>query len=91
MKRRILKILRIGLIILAELTVGAVAGVWVGAWAIPSAYKFRGYDGIGGEWVLILAASLIAMRVLYLLAFKKKSGGEKKDGKVQKVPPCIIH
>lgn len=37
----------------------AIAGTvswWVHWWAAPAAYTQRGYEAVGGEWVLILFA-----------------------------------
>lgn len=44
----------------ARVGAALVAAVCTAAWAIPYSFRFRGYNAIGGEWILIFAAGAIA-------------------------------
>lgn len=61
----------ITLIFLSEIFVAAGAGFAVSVWAIPAAYRARGYDAIGGEWLLIFAVAMIAYHIYHKWIFKQ--------------------
>lgn len=45
----------------ASMVVGSLAGFITAAWAIPVAYEYRGYDAVGGEWILIIGVTMVAV------------------------------
>lgn len=54
----------------------------IGKWAIYYAYLERGYEAIGGEWLLILVAYLVAyMAIHYLFDVLEELGYERQRKK----------
>ena len=41
---------------LLDTLAGVVAGGLMAIWQLPSAYRWRGYWAIGGEWLLVIIA-----------------------------------
>lgn len=54
---------------------------FVSLWAIKAAYEQRGYEAYGGEYILILAAFVIAYETLSLFFknFRRKKHGETRN------------
>lgn len=69
----------ITLLFLSEIIVAAGAGFLVALWAIPAAYRARGYDAIGGEWLLILAVAATAYHIYHKRLFKQLEEPQKKE------------
>lgn len=49
----------------AGLIFGAVAAHYIGNWAISYSYHQRGYDAIGGEYLLIPMVFIVAYVAMY--------------------------
>ena len=67
--------------LLVVLEAAIACGFMVGAWAIPMAFKERGYMAFGGEWLLIIMAGTVGAWAMDKFLF---GGGKKHE--VQKVP-----
>lgn len=52
----------------------------VGKWALHAAYAKRGYEAVGGEYILILAAFWLAWKVfgIFIKAVEEDRNGSKK-------------
>lgn len=42
---------------LLQLETAAIAGMLMAAMVVPAAYAQRGYDAVGGEWILVMLAA----------------------------------
>lgn len=69
----------ITLLFLSEILVAVGAGFAVSLWAIPAAYRARGYDAIGGEWLLIFGVAAIAYHIYHKWLFKQLEEQQKKE------------
>lgn len=69
----------ITLLFLSEILIATGAGFAVSAWAIPTAYRARGYDAIGGEWLLIFSVAAIAYHIYHQWLFKQLEASQKKE------------
>lgn len=78
-RRTLLKFAVSAALFLSEIALAAGAGCLVACWAIPAAYKFRGYDAIGGEWLLILFVSAITYITFHNWLFKQLEKPQKKE------------
>lgn len=52
---------------LAELGLTLAVTYTVGKWAVHAAYLERGYEAMGGEYLLILLASMAAYKVIHYI------------------------
>lgn len=71
-RRALKRYAAITLLFLSEIFVAVAAGFVVSVWAIPAAYRARGYDAIGGEWLLIFAVAMIAYHIYHKWLFKQR-------------------
>jgi hypothetical protein len=62
-----------------------ISGGLMALWQLPSTYRWRGYWAIGGEWILIVGAIVIASRLMHELQMQALLGGKKKNDKVRSV------
>lgn len=69
---------------LLDALAGKIAGGAMALWQVPSAYRWRGYWAIGGEWILVVGAIIIAVRLTHEIQMHLIFGG-KKHGKVRTV------
>ena len=69
---------------LLDTLAGAVAGGLMAIWQLPSAYRWRGYWAIGGEWLLVIIAIIMAVRLTHAFQMFMIFGG-KKHGKMRSV------
>ncbi len=69
---------------LLDALAGEIAGGAMALWQVPSAYRWRGYWAIGGEWILVVGAIIIAVRLTHEIQMHLIFGG-KKHGKVRTV------
>lgn len=69
---------------LLDTLVGVVAGGLMAIWQLPSAYRWRGYWAIGGEWLLVIIAIIMAVRLTHAFQMFMIFGG-KKHGKMRSV------
>lgn len=79
LKKRTLQIAASMVLFFSEITVASLAGYIVSLWAIPAAYRQRGYDAIGGEWLLILTVAVTAYTIYHKWLFKKLEEQEEKE------------
>ena len=70
---------------LLDTLAGVISGGLMALWQLPSTYRWRGYWAIGGEWILILGAIIIASRPMHELQMQALFGGKKKNDKVRSV------
>lgn len=68
-----------------DLLFGVIAGELMAFWQLPSAYRWRGYWAIGGEWILIIGAIFLGAYMAHSFMMQWIFGGE-QHGKVRKVP-----
>ena len=71
---------------LLDTLAGVISGGLMALWQLPSTYRWRGYWAIGGEWILIVGAIIIASRLMHELQMQALLGGKKND-KVRSVSP----
>ena len=64
---------------LMETLAGVISGGLMALWQLPSTYRWRGYWAIGGEWILIVGAIIIASRLMHELQMQALFGGKKHD------------
>ena len=69
---------------LMDTLAGVVAGGLMAIWQLPSAYRWRGYWAIGGEWLLVIIAIIMAVRLTHAFQMFMIFGG-KKHGKMRSV------
>lgn len=69
---------------LLDTLAGVVAGGLMAIWQLPSAYPWRGYWAIGGEWLLVIIAIIMAVRLTHAFQMFMIFGG-KKHGKMRSV------
>ena len=69
---------------LLDTLAGVVAGGLMAIWQLPSAYRWRGYWAIGGEWLLVIIAIIMAVRLTHAFQMFMIFGG-KKHGKMRSV------
>ncbi len=53
--------------LLLSIFLGVLAGIIAGVIFIPLAYAERGYYAVGGKWLLIIAADVLATYAVYKL------------------------
>ena len=53
-KKQIQRATRKMMLLAIEITLAIVPAWLISLWAIPAAYNHRGYDAVGGEWILII-------------------------------------
>ena len=70
---------------LLDTLAGVISGGLMALWQLPSTYRWRGYWAIGGEWILIVGAIIIASRLMHELQMQALFGGKKKNEKVRSV------
>ena len=70
---------------LLDTLAGVISGGLMALWQLPSTYRWRGYWAIGGEWILIVGAIIIASRLMHELQMQALLGGKKKNDKVRSV------
>ena len=70
---------------LLDTLAGVISGGLMALWQLPSTYRWRGYWAIGGEWILIVGAIIIASRLMHELQMQALFGGKKKNDKVRSV------
>ena len=74
----ILHIIQSAVNILLVAEVGLVCSMVTALWALPAAWAERGYmGGIGGEWLLILAAGRVGGMAAHWALEKWEGGGER--------------
>lgn len=56
---------------LIEVSIAATAGGIVAAIVVPLALLERGYFSLGGEWALVLAATLLAYHFIHKAVFRR--------------------
>ena len=56
---------------LMEVSMAAAAGAVVAAIIVPLALLERGYFSLGGEWALVLAATLLAYHFIHKAVFRR--------------------
>ena len=71
---------------LLDTLAGVVAGGMMAVWQLPSAYRWRGYWAIGGEWLLVIIAIIMAVRLTHAFQMFMIFGG-RKHGKMCSVSP----
>ena len=64
---------------LMDTLAGVISGGLMALWQLPSTYRWRGYWAIGGEWILIVGAIIIASRLMHELQMQALFGGKKHD------------
>lgn len=64
---------------LLDTLAGVISGGLMALWQLPSTYRWRGYWAIGGEWILIVGAIIIASRLMHKLQMQVIFGGKKHD------------
>ena len=64
---------------LLDTLAGVISGGLMALWQLPSTYRWRGYWAIGGEWILIVGAIIIASRLMHELQRQAQLGEEKKQ------------
>jgi hypothetical protein len=69
---------------LLDTLAGVISGGLMALWQLPSTYRWRGYWAIGGEWILVVGAIIIAVRLTHEIQMHLIFGG-KKHGKVRTV------
>ena len=83
-KRKNLTVMGWVVVGLLDTLAGEIAGGAMALWQVPSAYRWRGYWAIGGEWILVVGAIIIAARLMHEIQMHLIFGG-KKHGKVRTV------
>ena len=64
---------------LLDALAGEIAGGAMALWQLPSTYRWRGYWAIGGEWILIIGAIIVAVRLMHEFQMHLIFGGKKND------------
>ena len=64
---------------LMDTLAGVISGGLMALWQLPGTYRWRGYWAIGGEWILIVGAIIIASRLMHELQMQALFGGKKHD------------
>ena len=64
---------------LMDTLAGVISGGLMALWQLPSTYRWRSYWAIGGEWILIVGAIIIASRLMHELQMQALFGGKKHD------------
>ena len=64
---------------LLDTLAGVISGGLMALWQLPSTYRWRGYWAIGGEWILIVGAIIVASRLMHELQMQVLFEGKKND------------
>lgn len=48
---------------LLRMELAAMAGMLMAAMVVPAAYAQRGYDAVGGEWILVMLAAVMGWQL----------------------------
>lgn len=77
-RRALTRYAAIAILFLSEIFVAIAASIPVAVWAIPAAYRQRGYYAVGGEWLLVMFAAAISYTIYHKWLFKKLEEPEKR-------------
>ena len=53
------------ILLIGEILLACLPAWLVSLWALPYAYRFRGYQAVGGEWILIIGVALLAFFIVH--------------------------